>query len=392
MKKYIYMLALALMTASCVYPYDVIPDKSVDNIVIEGDILLGEKSYFVVSRVQALDEPYDKKAYLPNADVVVESDRGYVKHALELYEDEPEYEVDLTDVQYVPGETPASYRLRVTLFRGKEYVSEWMQPDGDVVMDNVSYKVSDDKQTLSLMMSLHSTGASQHFRYSYTEDWEYHSYNRADDYYELPSEDYPNGRVLNYYRMGLPGLYYCWNHNVSRGINLATTEDMSDNVLDNYVFKTFKPNDIKLSSLYRVDLLVYPVSSGSYKYYENLKSISSYTGSLFSPMPSAMKGNITCASDPDDFAYGYIAVVFPKRARLYVDNGDSRFYQMEPVLDFESEAVAEEDFLDRYMHGWLPFQTDFIEGSIWGRPARCLDCRLMGGTKNKPADWPTTHE
>lgn len=400
MKKYIYFLALALLAASCVYPYDYVPDSSVDNIVIEGDILLGEKSYFQVSRVQALDSPYNERRVI-EARVIVEGDNGYTKEGEGRIEgNEYVNVVDLTDIRYEPGQASASYRLRVVLDNAlvnspfgaekKEYVSEWIRPEGDLVLDNLSYAVDRGKEELAIRMSLHSGGASKHFRYSYEEDWEFTTYNRASTYYQMPDDGHPNGQVLDFGASA--NTYYCWKHAVSRGINLATTEDMSEDRLVDYPFKFFKPNDQKMSIMYRIDLTVYPVSEGSYKYYENLKSISSFTGDLFSPIPSAMKGNLSCTTDPDEIVYGYIAVVFPKKAILYVSDEDADFYKMgKNPYEFQEEVVDSFDYLKRYLQGWRPYYHDFLKGQIWGYPAECLDCTKLGGTKNKPADWPTSH-
>lgn len=399
MKKYIYAFALALLAVSCVYPYDFVPEKTVDDIVIEGDILLGEMSYFQVSRVQSLDSPYSQRRTIA-ARVFVEGDNGYSREGVnQKTGNEYESVVDLTDIKYEPGQPSASYRLRVSLDNTgmnpasgsvkREYVSEWIHPEGDLVLDNLSYVVDRDKEELAIRMSLHSNGASKHFRYSYEEDWEYTTYNRASTYYEMPDVSHPNGQVLDFGASS--NTYYCWNHTVSRGINLATTEDMSEDRLVDYPFKFFSPNDQKMSIMYRIDLTVYPVSAGSYKYYENLKSISSYTGDLFSPIPSAMKGNLSCTTDPDEMVYGYIAVVFPKKARLYVSDEDADFYKMGKMpYEFQEEVLSEGEYLGRYLQGWRPFYHDFLQGQVWGYPVECLDCTKLGGTKNKPDDWPTT--
>ncbi len=401
MKKFIYILSLTLLAVSCVYPYDTMPEKSVDNIVIEGDILLGEKSYFQISKVQPLEAPYSKRQTIP-ARVFVEGDNGYSKEAEEEFVDNEFWSIaDLTDIRNDQGQSSVSYRLRVVLYdqifnggsnvKGKEYVSEWIKPEGDMVLDNLSFSVDKSKDELAIRMSLHSGGLSQHFRYSYEEDWEYTSYLRATEYYIPPTEKNPYGQTQSF--NASENTYYCWNHSESRGINLATTEKMSEPRLVDYPFKTFHHSDAKISLMYRIDLTVYPVSAGSYKYYENLKSISSYSGDLFSPIPSAMKGNLSSVTDPEEVVYGYVAVVFPKKARLYISNEETdNFYHRDKIPEYKQEAVSPDQYYRYYLNGWRPYQMILMEGDMWVSPAECVDCRLMGGTKNKPADWPTSHE
>lgn len=401
MKKFIYIFALSLLAVSCVYPYDSMPEKSVDNIVVEGDILLGEKSYFQISKVQPLGAPYSSRQTIP-ARVFVEGDNGYSKEAVEEFvNNEFRSVADLTDIKNEPGQASASYRLRVVLDNtiingvnpggGKEYVSEWIKPEGDMVLDNLSFSVDKAKDELAIRMSLHSGGLSQHFRYSYEEDWEYTSYLRATEYYIMPTEMNPYGQTASF--NASENIYYCWKHSESRGINLATTEKMSESRLVDYPFKTFHHNDTKISLMYRIDLTVYPVSAGSYKYYENLKSISSSSGDLFSPIPSAMRGNLSSVTDPEELVYGYIAVVFPKKARLYIsDEETDNFYHRDKIPEYQQEAVSPDQYFGKYLSGWRPYQKLLMEGDMWVSPAECIDCRLLGGTKNKPADWPTSHE
>ena len=50
-----------------------------------------------------------------------------------------------------------------------------------------------------------------------------------------------------------------------------------------------------------------------------------------------------------------------------------------------------------YRQGYLPYQAVYETMSadpthyMWGLK-QCIDCRELGGTKTKPADWPNDHQ
>ena len=378
------MLLAALGVSACVYPYEAdIDETAVDNIVIEGDILVGAVSYFAISRVQGLNSTYYE--FDGAAEVRVEDSAGG-SYACSGYSDDLGYAVDLT------GADPSlEFRLVVNA-GGKEYMSPWGKVEGGCVIDGVSYSIREDYSSLDLLMSIHSENGSSHFRYRYSEVWEYSSYYFAYCYYDSErTVDFPYGQVIDY-PYGT-NVYYCWNRENSRGINLATTSLMSEDRLVDYPFKSFGRSNEKLSILYKITLDVYPVSAESYAFYENLKSVSSPTGDLFSPIPSAMRGNIRCTEDENEIVYGYVAVVAPQSATLYIqrDGEVANFYQAERRSDTAQEQVEESRWPSYYRMGYLPVTNDPMQGCYWAKAA-CVDCRKNGGTKDRPEDWPNTHK
>jgi len=375
MRKIAYLIVSALCLGSCVYPYDDFAETKIDNYVIEGDIVVGGLSYFLPTKLQPLGD--EDKIRFVHSTVWVESDDGKTYPA-EFLDMDYGYVADLTG-----ADESRSYRLRVNTFNGKSFASQWGKATGRVEMDGIKYQKDTIADVLKIQVGLHSDGSSRHFRYRYFEDWEYHSYSRASIYYDVASN-----RVKEF--EGGDNTYYCWKTGISRGINLATTEKMSVDRLEDYTFKTIARNDEKLSVMYRIKIDVYPVSPESYAYYENVRDVSSPTGDLFSPMPSEVRGNIRNMDDESEMVYGYIAVVIPSSATLYYDNEKARFYHKTQRIEYVEEAVAQNDFLKYYKNDYLPVREDFIEGIIWGRPSSCIDCRKKGGTRNKPEGWPSS--
>lgn len=376
------MLIAALCAVACVYPFDADIESVSGNLVIEGDIFLGDVSYFNISRVVGLND--EVKASSIEGEVYVEASDG------------TKYESDgvLGDMGYavslINADPNLEYRLVVKV-DGKEYVSSWGTASGNCIIDDLNWVIDKDLGILRLQMSLHSEDGSRHFRYRYSEVWEYHSYFQATCYYVTPDSDHKNGQLINY-PYG-ENIYYCWKREGSRGINLATTEQMTEDRLVDYPFRYISGSDDRLSILYRITLDVYPVSEDSYMFYENLKSVSTVTGNLFSPIPNAMRGNIRCSGADDEMVYGYVAVVKPQTKTLYVECKGEVYELYQKAWrnpGYEKEEVDENNWLGYYRMGYLPVSYQPMMGSFWARSG-CVDCRKAGGTKDRPADWPNKH-
>ena len=100
---------------------------------------------------------------------------------------------------------------------------------------------------------------------------------------------------------------------------------------------------------------------------------------------------------------GYVSVVKPVTKRLFVDDRINRFYRekWEPLP--EPFVPARGDWGKLYKQGFVPttyhdpeaFGSNIpevifgVNDEYYWRPVRCVDCRLKGGTKNKPEWWPT---
>lgn len=384
MKRFIYII-VSLLAVSCVYPYNAEIEGNFGNMVIEGDIFVGSKSVFELSYLLPLTGNQERKDFLrPDGTVWVEASDGTRFEGVNI--GNQVFEVDTRNAS-----ASLQYRLHVyDALTYLNYVSEWASAGGTCVIDDFHYEVAQDRQSVSLKVGLHSDDGS-HFRYRYYEDWEYTSDYRASHYYiPTTTDENPYGLIMPY--VNGENSYYCWDKDESRGINLATTEDMSEDVLVDYPIITYDNHNIKLSQVYRMDIEVYPVNSDSYAYYDHLKQMSELSGNLFSPTPSEMRGNIVCEENPEQYVYGYVAVVQPSASRVYFINADESFYVRPYLLTDEAVDVPERQWYRYYSYEkYLLYAFSATQGALW-LPRDCIDCTRKGGTKNKPSDWPNDHK
>jgi hypothetical protein len=102
-------------------------------------------------------------------------------------------------------------------------------------------------------------------------------------------------------------------------------------------------------------------------------------------MPSDVKGNISCVTNPEKNVLGYVPVSFRATKRAFIW-GNAGIYQPEP-----STCTTEKYWVDS---GWTIYRIIVDEKLIGNEPTyapiRCVDCTANGGSKNKPSWWPNT--
>ena len=374
------MLAAALLAVSCVYPFTPDPTDGSGALVIEGDILIGEWTTVKVSRTipinsRSLSDPVV-------GSVFVEDDSGRQYNA-EKTDESGAYLVNTTD-----ADPSRSYRLHFKDGSTKrEYVSAWETVRSAPVIDSLSYNLDYDRERLNIALSMHSRGES-FFKWSYVEDWEFHSMFNADLKY-IPSKNWSVPSRIE--QMVFPeSTYYCYKHAESSQIMTFSTEKQSDDRFVDLEFLPIPQRDRRLSSLYRIVVALEPMSKDAYLYWENIKTNSEYTGSLFAPNPSEMVGNIRCVEEPNELVLGYINVAQRTTEQLVLRSSDHKFFKS-PDLYVEPVEVGRQEWDTYYRDGFLPFtyvMPGDLSSTLW-TPGRCVDCKLLnGGSYEKPDDWP----
>lgn len=379
--------ALLLNATACKYPYDVNLEQTDYPLVIEGDLLLGTTSTFRFSYVL----PLEANEYLLPA----KRTAGYV---------EGENGIRVTGttrntgaiLDFDTSELPAGqrYRLHLETPEGRIIESDWLDVAPAPVIDDLSYWKNEEYNELHVGLSMHCNGA-HHFRWTYVEEWEYHSDIRT--FYEFDPNKSSDG--VTYVPGGYKN-YYCWNRNEVSAINIFSTENQIEDRFEELSFHRIPLGDIRLQTLYRMTLRLEALSEDAYLYWRTIQQNTEAQGSLFAPMPSEMASNLRCTSDPSYQVLGYVNAAVAAITRMYYDNEVADYYQRPRggyyKMDEQDVSLNPADCLLAYEQGFLPFNpiyglTPQPIAFTWARKI-CIDCRVSGGTKNKPADWPTDHQ
>ena len=193
--------------------------------------------------------------------------------------------------------------------------------------------------------------------------------------------------------------YYCWAKSSSRESTLVSTENLSENTIAKQVFRTISRTSKRIMEMYRIDVRMKGISRDGYFFHKTLQANSNTGGSLFAPTPSEMRGNVVCEANPSELVLGYVDVITESLVSTYIDGRYSKWRRPDeqlflPDFNFNPDDPEAEGFtpLQWYNMGYSPAIIPPDSERVYWAQVRCVDCTLEGGNKNKPADWPTTHE
>lgn len=378
--------------AACTYPFDPGTGVTEGRLVIEGDILVGTTSDFTFSYVQPLSGkradyhpgPLDFSGY-------IESDDGTVIRPAEgLRPTSDGYGTVLTfDTSDLTADR--RYRVHFEADGGREiYESDWTDVRPAPVIDGLSYHKAEAFDELHIALTMHARGSS-HFRWTYSEVWEYHSDVSSPYYYN------PTLNRVESYKIGEPTLYYCWKSAVSPTINIFSTADQTDDRFEDLSFHRIPLTDNRVQVMYHITVQLEALSGDAYDYWHNIQRNSESQGTIFAPTPSEIAGNIRCLTRPDVHVQGYVNAAVVTQADLYYDNMAEGFYHYPGAsATLAPEEPSRAEYAKFHEVGYIPYEGVYAGDSpvptsyMWGN-GNCIDCTRSGGTKQKPEGWPTFH-
>ena len=400
MKKIALYLAGLLLTASCIYPFE--PETPpVDRcLVFEGNLVIGESSTMSVRLLQPLSGSIvtDTDTWNINGEARVECTDGTVINGVPRLRGSNE-------VAFIFNLTNASakeaYRVWFTDDETKKvYRSNWMKVEKAPLIERIDF-VPDDRNVKVRLTLTGPTDDTRYFCWTYTEDWEIHSdflplylYRYGVDPYNIRGQAYEEIQ-------GEYDKYYCWNRASSKEVFVADTRDLNSRTLPARQIAEFGRTTPRCQELYCISVTAYGISADRYAYIHHMNEVSNIQGDLFSPNPSAMRGNLRCEQDSTELVLGYVGVCQTTMTRAFFEG--TRYYtgrvdysvRFFPNLSEPLEAESNEKGYDYFYRLdnrplYLVADENGDEKMQWA-PRRCVDCTVKG-TKDKPSYWPNSHK
>lgn len=374
----------ALLAASCVYPFEPEGIVSQRRLVIEGDIIIGGETTIKVSATWPIIYTDDFDMSKPAGNAWIEDSEGntYFDHTFGFSNSLGAFGMNEFHIDTRGASPDLKYRLVFHDYQNERmYESSWQEVVRAPQITDMSYDYDDSD--VNIRMSVEG-GDNQFFRWDYREDWEYHA-----EYAPFLTFDVSTGRVVD---LGAPDYshYWCYDKHLSSEFGLASTEKQSANRLDDQIITTQSRKELRFQTSYRMRVTVSGLNRDAYDYLHNMLEISDINGSLFSPSPDDMRGNIKCQQDSTEFVIGYISAIEQTTKQMYIPVGHNLFYKAPPFTPLvEPELGTTWTLLDYYMNGMRPVRQEMKEMSmvtLWG-PLRCIDCRMGGGALKRPDDW-----
>lgn len=380
-----------IILSGCVDEYRLpkdIDDLYKQELVIEGSILPNSESVFYVTRTIPLNSTQERDNIV-NAEIAIVGQNGYESETAEFIE----------DAKYIIKTEKLSnntlYAVRV-IVDGETYQSSFQSLLDSPDIDSISWK--EQQESISIHVSTHNDNkVTRCYMWTYEEDWEFHAEIDITDGSNQPfifnSEMYPMKDNKNLY-------YYCWGHQNSSMFYIYNTEDLKENTVKEKELLDIKMNDIRISYIYSILVKQWSITSEAYEYYRLMKLYTEESNGIFTPMPSDVRGNLTCISNPQNSVRGFITASNVKEKRLFVYSSDFKLNHSEyencewqfPDKDNPQWKQNWESLIDNMGYVALSESTELDENSILFSK-ECADCRkTKGASKQRPDFWPNNHE
>ncbi len=341
-----------------------------DLLIVEGTITDGE-SIIKLRHSVGLSEILTGKEYLDGASMFVETEDGDIFQGVSM--EKGTYIIPTGSLN--PNK---KYRLNISL-GGEQYQSDYLSPLITPEIDSISPIKKGEGQPVFMCVNTHDPQSnSRYYRWSYRETW------------EVKAELFANalwvdGSVLELNLHTSNNIYYCWGRDSSKVLLLGSTEKLTENIVSEKRLVEIPCNNDRLSIMYHIEVEQMQIRKETYDYWSNLQKNIEQTGSIFTPMPSEMKGNIRCISTPELPVIGYMEVAtitkkdryFPENAGLYEAPKKTCGYLITDDPDYAPPNY--------YYYEYYPPKESYA-------PRSCVDCRIKEkASKNRPENWPTNH-
>ena len=289
---------LSMFCSTCLDPFP-LPDLGSGNLVIEARFTDDAEANRVIlsfaGRVNEAD------TLVTGAIVFVTDDMGGTV-MFEEYEDG----FYLPELGSPPGIAGREYVLHIELEDGRKYRS------GDCILKDVppieefSWQIAqnpspDNTQILNgveFILNTHDPeNLVRNYLWSYDELWEEAiPYVIGEEY--LGDSEF--GWIYNPNR--------CFMDNVSSEIMIKSTNDQEGSLIRDYPIVFISNESARLFRKYRIKVRQFGLSEEAYFYHNQLREITSQTGSIFDKQPFTLFGNIRNVEDPEEMVMGYFIV------------------------------------------------------------------------------------
>jgi len=270
------------------------------------------------------------------------------------------------------------YRLRIRTIPGREYLSEYVKARITPPIDSINSEELDGE--LWVYANTHDpSGSSRYYRWDFDETWEIRS-----TFYSEYIYDNSINRVR---RRNLPAeeVFYCWKYDFSKAILLANSTNLQNDIIFKAPLTRIGFDNEKLAVRYSILVRQYALDKGAYDFFELMKRNTEEIGSVFSPQPSELNGNIRCISDPSEYVLGYVTVSTVQKTRAFATISRPEF-RLNCITKTVTTSPDSTDFYFKYKD-YMPYTYDLFEEVYLASFPKCVDCRERGGSLARPSYW-----
>jgi hypothetical protein len=226
------------------------------------------------------------------------------------------------------------------------------------------------------------SNSTHYYRWDYEETWEIHSTYG-------PTVIYENGKIRDRV-FPQENVSVCWKNNLSTNILLANSLRLQSDIINEAPLTFIPLGDEKLFVRYSILAKQYALEKEAYNFFELMKKNSEDIGSIFSPQPSEVKGNIHCVNDPEEFVVGFVTASTVTEKRIFIEAGQVGIWPNYNLCE-EVRVPNHPDSINKAVRvfGLMPYYHIFpppADVYLFSSP-NCVDCTTRGGSTARPLFW-----
>ena len=287
----------------------------------------------------------------------------------------------------LPLNTAEKYRLTISTTSGKQFTSDLITYKQTPPIDSLSWE--EDTTGINFFINTHEPqNNTTHYRWQYEETWQYHTY-------LLTNFDYVNDTVVK--RTEDQMIYNCWKSSLSPTVLLASTSQLSQDVVSHFLCNYVSKSTEQLAVMYSVSVSQYALTPEAFVYWTNLKKNTEQLGTLFDAQPSELNSNIHCSTNPSEPVMGFLSASSIQKKRIFISVNQLKSLNYQPyylpcqTLGQVTVGIPANDPQKIYEYLVMPkhlFTLWYYDGAYHAAQNFCIDCRDHGGTNAKPSFWP----
>ena len=372
----VFILFITLL--GCRTPYEPeVPATELRVLVVEGYLdTEGLKSELKLSRTAPLGA---KSSFIPEvrAKVVLKSAGGQIFPLQETGLGAYVFEKNIDEKQ--------SYVLEIELSSGERYVSEGLQPIVTPEIIDAGFKR--DEEGVEVFVSTQGNANADDFLWTFEETWIYRPRIRTA-YIYVP--ELKNVRD----RKDAEQTSLCFKTEPSPGILLETSSRFKDQVVFQKTITEIPTGNERIMERYSILVSQKGLASKDVPFWEILKKNTEDIGSIFSPLPSLIGGNIKSLDAAKNPVIGQVSLGVIRQKRIYINQVQViPWNYLDPKFNdcvIGEEAILAIDYQKIFGNGAVVPTRPLMEGTTiigyYPSSRKCTDCSLYA-SKLKPSFW-----
>ncbi|RAI85771.1 DUF4249 domain-containing protein [Algoriphagus yeomjeoni] len=371
-----------LLLSGCREPFNPeIEPADLSVLVVEGYLdTEGLPSKLKLSYTQNIQTTDSFVPSYPSAQVFLRSESGEQYPLTDLGSGEFEFANDIPENQ--------DYRLYISTNDGRSYTSDLLRP----ILTPEIIDVGFVQNELGVEVYLTTKGDENADDFLWTFEETYAFRPKFPSYYKFDPE---TADIV--FRGQDERTDLCYRGSVSSDLILETSSRFEDQFVFRQSITQILENDERLGLKYSILISQKALDKKASEFWEILRKNSDDIGSIFSPLPSNIGGNINNDQNPDAPVVGFVSLGTIRQKRLFISVQEvAPWIVFEPAYGgcfVEPDTIPKTEYAQSFASGSFvpvfPIFSEFNELEpigYQGSPRPCSDCTLRG-TNVKPDFW-----